>query len=234
MRRRTVKLSALRRSSVLAAVVVAVAASPTATRAGDEVLRCHGQVATVVGTPGPDSFAEDAEATSEADIDFDSGDVIVARGGRDSIGVYSLSDVRACGNGGRDQMDALSGSGRDFVFDGGAGADWLGDASPSPAQGPVWTPLKLLGGTGNDSFVGGGKPDLIRGGAGKDSVYGYGGRDDLFGGPGDDEFGGGSGNDAMHGNPGDDRLKGDGGHDTAGGGAGRDHCEAEVKSGCES
>jgi hypothetical protein len=94
------------------AALVGVAAWPAATRAGDEVLRCHGRAATVVGTPGPDVFSEDAEATSEADIDFDSGDVIVARGGRDSITVGSLSDIRVHGNAGDDRLKGAGGRDR--------------------------------------------------------------------------------------------------------------------------
>jgi Ca2+-binding RTX toxin-like protein len=216
------------------ATLVAAVGLPPATQAGEEVPRCRGEAATVIGTPGHDVFTDGSEATSESDIELDSGDVVVARGGRDSISGQNVSGVLACGNGGRDHLTASGRAGRDLTFVGGTGADWLGDDAPSPAQGPVSTRLTLIGGYGNDAVLGGAKADQILGQAGADEIYGGGGRDDVFGGPSDDLIGGGSGNDTLEGNQGGDRLKGDRGKDSALGGAGRDHCEAERKRRCES
>lgn len=85
--------------------------------------------------------------------------------------------------------------------------------------------------SGNDTFGGGQKRDVVRayggddvlsGNGGNDSLLGWAGRDELFGGDGNDFLHGGLGDDKLYGGAGLDRLYGGGGRDILSGGSGKD------------
>ena len=80
----------------------------------------------------------------------------------------------------------------------------------------------LIGGAGNDRFVGSTGQNTLNGGAGDDQLFGIGGNDILNGGDGDDLEVGGAGADTINGQDGNDRLRGGNGDDDISGGAGRD------------
>jgi Ca2+-binding RTX toxin-like protein len=63
---------------------------------------------------------------------------------------------------------------------------------------PIFVPVTMLGGNGNDSLIGGIGSDFLDGGAGDDFLAGSGGNDTLDGG---------DGNDTLHGDPGTDLLR---------------------------
>jgi Ca2+-binding RTX toxin-like protein len=74
--------------------------------------------------------------------------------------------------------------------------------------------LKVLGGAGNDEYIGAATPNAgtfiieVRGEGGNDTFTGGSGRDVLNGGDGDDVLVGGLGDDPLDGGPGDDELDG--------------------------
>lgn len=89
----------------------------------------------------------------------------------------------------------------------------------------------LIGGDGGDYIEGGGGDDTLNGGEGRDVLYGldgddtlmgWGGRDYLDGGRGDDRLDGGDDIDQVFGGRGDDSLRGGDGDDLLAGGHGRD------------
>jgi Ca2+-binding RTX toxin-like protein len=74
-------------------------------------------------------------------------------------------------------------------------------------------PPTVLGGDGDEDFVGTEAVDVILAGAGSDSIHGLGG-DDLLGYGGRDLIVGGPGNHDLNGGRGRDRLRGERGNDT--------------------
>jgi Ca2+-binding RTX toxin-like protein len=232
---------------VLAAVVFIGAAAPAEE---EDVPRCRGRQAKVVGTDGPDVLRGTPER-----------DVIFAGGGEDEV-FGSLGNDLLCGGLGDDLIHG--GRGNDDV-DGGAGTDRvIGDLGDD----------KIVGGTGDaDEVAGSLGIDRVSGGPGDfDLVHGDYGYDRMDGGPGAGDIasfatkiaGGkgagvwvslakhkarGDGHDRLFrledlegsafrdtligskspnrivGGPGDDTLRGGGGVDELVGGQGSDGCE---------
>lgn len=77
----------------------------------------------------------------------------------------------------------------------------------------VKVPVRLNGGTGNDTLAGGSVSDRIEGGDGNDTLVGNDGNDTLRGGIGDDTLVGDGGNDLLDGGVGADEIHGEGGTD---------------------
>ncbi len=203
------------RSLLGALLVLGVLAAPRVA-AAEEPVMCQGEVATIVGTDGPDPLigteGDDVIAglAGNDQIDGLNGrDLICAGAGDDSV-VTRLDDDVVWGGDGNDVLmsgggsDTLYGEGGDDVITGGPGGDVLD------------------GGDGADLLMGGGGPDTLLGGPGDDRLYGDAGADLLQGGDGDDELQGGGGNDALQGGQGDDFLWGDEGVDELSGGGGDD------------
>jgi Ca2+-binding RTX toxin-like protein len=148
-------------AGVAVAALVFAAAAPAAEE--EEVSRCHGRRATIVGTEGDDVLTGTPER-----------DVIWGGGGDDTI-LGSLGNDLLCGGPGADLIHG--GRGND-VADGGAG-DWdrvIGDLGDD----------QLMGGSGDHDEVAGSLGiDTINGGPGNfDLVHGDYGYDRMDGGPG--------------------------------------------------
>jgi Tol biopolymer transport system component len=151
--------------------------------------RCAGRIATVIGTPRPDTL----KGTKRKDV-------ILSKGGDDRIRSFSGADV-ICAGPGRDEVDAGTnggGGGSDLVL-AGAGADEvrLGRELGS-ARGEGGNDL-LIGSKGGDALYGGPGNDVLRGGP--NPTFNS---DLLYGGPGNDRLDGGPGPNQMYGGPGRD------------------------------
>jgi Ca2+-binding RTX toxin-like protein len=148
-------------AGVALAAVVFIAAAPASEE--EEVARCHGRRATIVGTEGDDVL----QGTPERDV-------IWGGGGDDTI-LGSLGNDLLCGGPGADLVHG--GRGND-VADGGAGDGdrVIGDLGDD----------KVLGGAGDDDEVAGSLGiDTLNGGPGNfDFVHGDYGYDRMDGGPG--------------------------------------------------
>jgi Ca2+-binding RTX toxin-like protein len=83
--------------------------------------------------------------------------------------------------------------------------------------------------TGNGTFQGTNRNDLILGSAGNDSIRGMGGDDCILGGGGNDTIDGRQGNDILLGGPGDDDLSGFSGTDICYGGLGTDTADSSCE-----
>lgn len=186
------------------AVATPLAPAGTAYAASGKV-RCHGAVATIVGTPGNDRL-----------VGTPGRDVIAARGGADVIEGRGGDDV-ICAGGGADKV--LAGPGDDWT-DGGGGRDVLdGQGGDDVLWSGGGRGELLVGGRGNDHLVLEGTASHALGGLGADQVNVYGRGGDVDGGPG---------NDVLRGGRGDDVLDGGDGRDVCTGGAGRDLCDGGV------
>lgn len=128
------------------------------------------------------------------------------------INLSSISSIRVYGNGGNDVIRADSGN-----FSG---------------QSTIPVPIRLDGGSGNDTLRSGSGNDVLYGQGGNDKLYSYYGEDKLFGGTGNDFLYGGHDNDILYGGDnndvllgevGDDRLWGQAGNDRLDGGSGNDN-----------
>jgi len=237
---------------LLCAFAAFAVSAVAATRAQEEDLpRCHGREADIVGTDGNDIL----QGTPERDV--------IWGGNGDDLIYGSLGNDLICGGAGADQIHG--GRGNDEV-DGGAGA---GDQ----VNGDLGDD-KIVGGAGNNDEVAGDLGiDVVNGGAGnEDLVHGDYGYDRMSGGAGKGDIasfataragGKGSGvwaslrahraygdghdklfgfeslegsafrdtligtpqGNAINGGPGDDHLIGGGGPDSLDGGQGSDGCE---------
>lgn len=167
---------------------VALAFSPR--RAAGHERVCGGQLATIIGTDGPDVL-----------IGGEDSDVIVGGKGNDQLRGKQGADF-LCGEGGRDHINGEFGAdwidggpGSDHTLRGGWGRDVIlgraGDDSASGYEGRdvVW------GQQGDDMLAGGNERDWIRGHTGDDIVKGGRGPDILIGGAGTDTARGGFGAD---------------------------------------
>ncbi len=178
------------------------AAGITLSRTPWPALVCEGEVATLVGTAGPDVLTGTTGP-----------DVIVGRGGDDVISGGDGEDLVCAGDG---DDAVLAGAGNDAVY-GGEGADRLQGMSGDDLLdgGPGDDTLNghdgndlLLGGDGEDGLYGGGGDDYLDGGWGDDRLSGYDGADELSGAQGADFLAGGRGDDVLTGGLGSDRLYG--------------------------
>jgi Ca2+-binding RTX toxin-like protein len=233
--------------ALIAAHVVMAAGAGVAGE--EEVHRCHGRVATVVGTSGDDIL----HGTPGRDVIW---------GGPGNDTIYGqLGNDLICGGAGDDVIHG--GRGNDEVF-GGNGADRVfGDLGDDKVAGGAGDDDDVAGGLGIDFVNGGpGNYDLVHGDYGYDSMYGGPGKHDIAsfatavaGGKGtgiwaslrahiargdghdklygfedlegsafrDTLIGDGAANE-IDGGPGNDTLIGGGGHDTLDGGQGTDGC----------
>ncbi|HET9591836.1 MAG TPA: calcium-binding protein [Solirubrobacterales bacterium] len=243
------------RGAILILLVFAFAAcavsAVAATRAQEEDLpRCHGRKATLVGTDGNDVL----QGTPERDV-------IWGAGGDDLI-YGSLGNDLICGGPGNDQIHG--GRGNDEV-DGGGGSDQVnGDLGDDKILGGAGPNDEVAGDLGIDLVNGGpGNEDLVHGDYGYDRMSGGAGKGDIasfataraggkgsgvwaslkahkaFGDGHDKLFGfeslegsafrdtliGSPQGNVINGGPGDDHLVGGGGPDTLEGGQGSDGCE---------
>jgi Ca2+-binding RTX toxin-like protein len=221
-----------------------------ATRAQEEdVPRCHGRRAEIVGTDGNDVL----QGTPERDVIW---------GGKGEDLIYgSLGNDLICGGPGDDQVHG--GRGNDEV-DGGSGSDQVnGDLGDDKILGGSGSNDEVAGDLGIDVVSGGpGNDDLVHGDYGYDRMSGGAGKGDIasfataraggkgsgvwaslrahkaFGDGHDKLFGfeslegsafrdtliGSPQGNAINGGPGDDHLVGGGGPDTLDGGQGSDGC----------
>lgn len=138
-------------------VLVFVAAAPA-----DDVRRCQGKVATIVGSAGNDVL-----------VGTDRRDVIWAGAGDDAVEAGLGSDVICAGPG----DDAVAGGRGNDEIRGGAGDDRLFGGHGDD---------QIHGESGDDFIHGGLGIDVLEGGAGDDTVDGGYGWDVLDGGHGDD------------------------------------------------
>jgi len=232
-------------SAVLAAHALAAAGGPE-----EEVRRCHGRRADIVGTQYDDVIY----GTSGRDV-------IWAGPGDDKI-YGELGNDLICGGSGDDVIHG--GRGNDEIY-GGSGADRVyGDLGDDKVSGGAGDYDDVSGGLGIDTVDGGpGDYDLVHGDYGYDRMSGGPGKHDIAsfatavaGGKGTgiwaslrahvargdghdklyefedlegsafrDTLIGDGGPNVIKGGPGDDHLIGGGGHDTLDGGQGSDGCE---------
>jgi Ca2+-binding RTX toxin-like protein len=218
--------------------LAALAALPAPAGAEDPV-RCAGQIATIVGGPGPDSI-----------VGTDGRDVILALGGNDRVSAGPGDDVVCLGDG----NDALNGGAGDDLlradevpdgadsFAGGAGVDtveYIGRAGSlavsldnRPDDGAdgeddnIHADVENVdGGRGANTLRGSAADNDLRGGDTRDVIEGGAGDDILDGGLGPDIFVPGLGDDSTSGGDGDDRAVAEAvpdGADRYTGGSGRD------------
>ena len=165
---------------VAGAVAFVPLSSSGVASAAPPVPTCGGEVATIIGTSGPDEL-----------IGTPGPDVIVGLDGDDFI----------LGLGGDDLL--CGGSGNDEVF--GDDFDGQGPGDPSGTTGDD----QIFGGNGDDFLVGMRGRDALQGENGNDTMIGGPANDSLHGGNGDDQLFGAFGSDALTGGNGDDLLNGD-------------------------
>jgi Ca2+-binding RTX toxin-like protein len=211
----------LRRHAPAVAVAVAALAALPGPASADEPVRCAGQIATIVGGPGPDPLVGTAGR-----------DVIAALGGNDRVSAGPGDDVVCLGDG-NDRLNG--GAGNDVSI-----AEATADGDDSFAGGPGTldrvrydsrtSPLAVsLDNVPDDGQVGerdnnhidvenvdgGLAGDELIGNAAGNSLNGRSGNDRLVGGPGADSLRGVDGNDGLTGGSGDDVLDGGRGNDSA-------------------
>jgi len=222
---------------------------------GQDSLNGYGGADTLNGEGGQDSLdggAGNDTLNGGAGGDYGNGgdgdDTFNGDDGSDYFYAEPGNDTQN-GGGGDDQFyygpgaDAMSGgAGYDYVYfydasadlsltqDGAAndGAAGEGDNVGSDIEG-------LLGGSGNDTIVGGAISnyvdggdgnDLISGGAGSDNLYGGSGNDVVNGDGGGDSVGGGNGDDVVNGGADGDDLNASSGTDVLNGDDGSDRFQA--------
>lgn len=149
----------------------------------DKVLRCAGEVVTIVGTDGKDRI-----------YGTPGNDVIHAGDGDDTV-IAGAGNDKVCGGGGNDK---LSGTGGDDRLFGDSGDDELSGGSGDD---------RLSGGSGDDNINDGKGNDESHGGPGDDYLRSGSGRDSLNGGAGDDQLEG-RDKDTLNGNNGVDLCEG--------------------------
>ena len=154
----------------------------------------------------------------ESRATFSSFNRIVIHDGTDDSGSPTLGDLL--------EEISISGSAR-LVLEAAAGADGddaltaLEYVGATRSSGGVTVNLShsnleltMLGGSGADIFMGGGRDDELTGNDGGDRLTGGGGNDILWGGNGDDRLDGGIGEDTLWGGAGSDTLNGGVGADS--------------------
>lgn len=149
---------------VLSLIAVVLAPAPVGAQ---DVVRCGGQIATIVGTPGDDILNGTPGPDVIAALGGD--DIVYGRGGDDIL----------CGSHGHDEL--YGGDGRDTIYafngadrlEGGKGYDTLFGGKGADI---------LWGGNGRDLLKGGPGVDVLRGGAHRDTLYGGRHIDTLYGG----------------------------------------------------
>jgi Ca2+-binding RTX toxin-like protein len=164
----------------MAVVAVGLTGVPTAVHAQAAVppdvpvYICGGEVATIVGTGGPDTI-----------VGTPGNDVIVALGGRDLVAGQGGNDI-VCLDG--DDGDGVTAPGDDLFY-GATTGNVTVYGGPGRDQ--------IFAGNGNDHLYGGDGPDTLSGNGGADRIWGEADQDQLTGGPGDDILLGGAGADRL-------------------------------------
>ena len=187
---------------ILVAAVLSVPASAQTTAI------CDGRVATIVGTPGPDTL-----------VGTDGPDVIAGLQGNDTIDGRGGDDF-ICGGIGDDTIDG--GQGFDVIF-GAQGDDLLRAVSDNFNERFDTAGSRMFGGAGDDILVGSSRWDRMQGGIGNDVLIGFEGRDWMRGGPGKDSLSGMGAIDDVNGGPGNDNITAER-QDLTNGGLGFDTC----------
>jgi Ca2+-binding RTX toxin-like protein len=240
--------------ALVAAALTFIAAAPAEE---EDVPRCHGRRAEIIGTDGNDVLRGTPER-----------DVIWGGPGDDEI-TGSLGNDLICGGGGDDLIHG--GRGNDELY-GDAGTDRvIGDLGDDKASGGAGDDDEVAGSLGIDTLNGGpGDFDLVHGDYGYDRMDGGPGSDDIAsfataiaGGKGSgvwaslaahkargdghdrlfrfediegsafrDTLIGTKGNNRINGGPGDDTLRGGGGDDELVGGQGSDACFGATGASC--
>jgi Ca2+-binding RTX toxin-like protein len=237
----------MRKALLVIPAVLAATLTPSISNA--EVHKCHGQVATIVGTPGDDVIYGTSAVFVIAGLGGN--DTIYGRGGGGTLNREAV----LCGHGGSDTIysdcgydcytTTFGGRGADRIesgetdmslIDGGPGDDilvgqgdddWPDRVSYASAPGPITANLEsgVVTGYGTDTVTG--FTDFVASDHG-DTILGAGGSVDLYGGAGDDVMRAGlragKGN-ALFGDEGDDRLYGTGGSDPFFPGLGDDYID---------
>ncbi len=176
----------------------------------------------IVGTPGNDTLV----GTAGDDVIFGLGgnDTITALGGNDVIDPGAGSDTIDGGDG-YDLLDLSQTSSPVYAYldsNYASGADY-GQNFLSGIEG-------VIGGGGNDQFVGNAGDNTLIGNAGSDGLYGRDGADLLDGGDGSDYLHGEAGDDTILGGAGNDWVYAGTGADSIDGGAGNDTIFAQQGS----
>jgi Ca2+-binding RTX toxin-like protein len=182
-------------------LVLMVTGMTSITASASEVtapVRCHGRVATIVGSADSDRL----HGTPGRDV-------IAALGGDDVVRGSGGSDLVCLGRG-DDEFDGVRWAHSVFVNAG------YGDDTVRPAA----ERTLVLGMRGDDTVQGGSGRDTVRGSAGRDVISGRAGHDLLIGGSRGDRISGGLGNDILRGGSGNDSLSSDPGADRMVGGTG--------------
>jgi uncharacterized repeat protein (TIGR01451 family) len=208
---------------------------------------CGGMLATIVGTPGNDSF-----------LDTAADDVIATLAGDDSVLANLGGDDAICGGGGDDRIVSHTGNNQihagpghdrvstgpgDDVINAGPGDDRIvanegddtidaesGDDNINAGSGSD----SIDAGLGNDNIGAGPGDDAIQAGEGSDNIVAGAGDDGIDAGSGDDNVAAGAGNDTIDAGSGDDKVDAGSGDDLIDGGPGTDTCvNGEVVVQCE-
>jgi len=209
--------SSIKKSLAIGASAVTLSTMLTALPAESAgTVKCGGQAATIVGTPGQDILRGTPGR-----------DVINGLGGSDTIQGFGGNDV-ICGAAGN---DTIFGHGGNDIIIGGPGNDNIfGNTGNN----------KIYAGPGNDEIITDAGKDRVWAGAGNDEINTKSGNDVVYGQGGDDTVYGGYGNDYVNGGAGDDRIYAGPGADVMlGGGNGSrlDYCVGgtgnDRSNGCE-
>jgi Ca2+-binding RTX toxin-like protein len=178
--------------------------------------------------PGLASFAIDSSGTLVVQGQWGMDLITIERTGADDVIVrvneenrtYDMDDFTSVvlkGNNGYDDIRVIHSVARPLRLEGGSGNDTLVGHDGGDT---------LIGADGNDSLRGNSGNDSLDGAAGNDSLYGDAGTDTVLAGDGNDVVRGGSGNDHIEGQAGNDALFGETGGDQLYGGIGFDAIEA--------
>ncbi len=186
--------------------------------AGNDSLTGDAGNDTLTGGAGNDTVnADPGDVLSEtADTNFVLTSTQLTGLGTDSLS--GVEQVSLTGGAGNNQFDLHLFGGRATVVGGGGDDYFVGTLQQDVFD----------GGPGNDTAFGSAGTDSLSGGDGNDQLFGQGGKDTVAGGDGNDWIKGGSSHDSLLGGNGDDTLLGGDGNDTLVGNDGNDRLEGEA------
>jgi Ca2+-binding RTX toxin-like protein len=186
---------------------------------GNDFMRLNPKLswaATMDGGAGDDALLGGAAADDLRGGNGD--DELAGHGGNDGLDGGFGGDT-LIGYAGRDQVDYSTRTGNLNIRldDGGSG-----DGESGENDFILPDVERILGGSGNDTMIGGPEVNLFYAGDGADRLVGGGGADRLFGEAGNDRLNGGDGDDYLEAGAGQDTLHGDAGADALFGLGGND------------